>query len=266
MTGSEVDTFRDDASKKGAGQFNWTACGVGFGAMFVIFGVIIGLLVSTNSKLDTSDPATVAPASTTTTTDAPVVDTDVTSSSCDVMTKNFTWSGLKLTFRTRSTISGLEVDYAAGVFEKTYGAMLENELVQAQADYCDPYCRKIVDVNVESTSLVPTSVQVRQTDSDGCDAQLVLVFGVEGTYQGCEGTEFPGLFSADAGRRALQQKHLRFLDRRRLDSDGCPVCPDDVTSLGLVSPSMTQFQDTMAEFVTVLPTICSLDGAEIVAP
>jgi hypothetical protein len=146
--------------------------------------------------------------------------------------------------------------------------MLENELAAAQADYCDPYCRKIVDVKVVSTSLSPTS-QARQADTDGCDAELVLVFSVEGTYHGCADTEFPGLFSISSGTRALQ-KNVRFVPRTRMlegheAMEACPVCPDDVQSLGLVSPSTAQIQEVMQEFVTVLPAICGLDMSEVVA-
>jgi hypothetical protein len=227
------------------------------GAMVVIFGAIIGTIVVRNKTLDTSDPATTAPTVSGNTTNVTL--------GCDTMMKEFESESLVVTMSVMSGISAVEIEYAANVFEETYGAMLANELSQAQADYCDPYCRKITNVVVSANALTTSAAataEARQS-SGACDASLELTFSVEGTWYGCEETVWPGLFAPD-GRRALQKNLRRILEE--VAEDSCPVCPDDATSLGLVSPSTTQLKEVMAEFVAVLPAICELTDAKLLAP
>lgn len=263
------DTFRDDAARKEAVKFDYKFCGIAFGVMFVIFGVIIGLLVSQNSSLETSVPATEAPvpvvassAGNTTTSNSTSESSSASEVdlSCEKIMRNFSDNALMITLSVASSISSIEIDYAANVFEQTYSAMLANELTQAQADYCDPYCRKIVDVTVTSNSL--TVAEARQAGE--CDSTLTMTFTVEGTFYGCEDTVFPGLFGVE-GRRALK-KNLRRILQDDADEDSCRVCPDGSTSLGLVSPSISNLRDTMKQFVTALPAICELTDASVIEP
>lgn len=227
---------------------------MGVGA--IIFGVIIGTIVTRNKTLDTSGPATAAP----------IVGNSTTVASCDTMMMNFTSQEVEVTMSVMSTITALEIQYAANVFEKTYGAMLANELAEAQADFCDPFCRKITEVVVSNNTLTTAAATATARQSGpSCNASLKLTFSVVGTWQGCEDTVWPGLFGAE-GRRALQ-KNLRRILEEESEEDSCPVCPDGATTLGLVAPSTTQLKDTMTGFVAVLPAICELTDAQlIVAP
>jgi len=268
------DEFRDDSSiRSKKTDFDWKFAGIAFGAMVIIFGVIIGTLVSKNNSLDTSDSTSTDATTTATTTESPANSVDL--GSCETKSMmDFTSNTVVLTLAVTPDISALEIEYAAKTFEKTYGALLENKLEQAQADYCDPYCRRITNVNVDSNSLT-AAASARQASPTGCDAELKLTFSVEGTYYGCEDTVFPGLFTVDDGERrqlteTINNNHLRRIlappKTRKLqedDEESCPICPDDVESLGLVSPSIDQLTEVMHDFVSVLPAICELKHAEL---
>ncbi|KAG7355231.1 hypothetical protein IV203_004587 [Nitzschia inconspicua] len=250
------EQFKDDTSRQTAQgpKFNWQFFGIAMGFMVITFGVIIGTLVSQNNKLDTSDP-----------TPAPVESTNATNVTlgCESMMKDFDAETMVVTMNVASTISAIEIEYAANVFEKTYGAMLANELSQAQAAYCDPYCRKITDVEVSANSLT-TSATSSARQSSSCDSSLALTFSVKGTWFGCEDTAWPGLFAPE-GRRALKKSLRRILEETE-ETDTCSSCPDSAQSLGLVSPSMAQLKEVMSEFVAVLPAICEVTDVQLVVP
>jgi hypothetical protein len=232
--------------------------------------------------LDTSDPApapTLAPESNTTTTDISSNNSTV-DLECDLMRKNFTANNLVLTLAVKTDISNIEIDYATAVLEKTYTSLLANELAQSLSQYCDPYCRQIESIIVLSSDLVTPdgeTSEARQQQDDDCDATLVLTFGVEGTYVGCEDTEFPGLFTS--GRRQLVQiqasKVRRNLNVLRVLQDteanmepdaACGSCPNDSNTLGLPAPTVDAMSELLSDFVEVLPSICAVTDAQVVAP
>jgi hypothetical protein len=264
-----ADTFRDDASRQDKSGFDYKTAGIGFGAMVLIFGTIIGVLVAQNKTLDTSDPATVAPTVVTDGNATTVVGGSATTVdlTCDKMEKDFSTKSIVLTMSVSSSISAVEIEYAANTFEKTYTAMLSNQLEAAQEDYCDPFCRKITAVTVDSNSLMAGEATAQARQASSCDAMLEMTFNVEGTYVGCEDTEFPGLFAAEtrrALRKNLRSAVVRSLQDAEEEATACPVCPDDVDSLGLVSPSNQALKNVMMDFVTVLPAICELRKVEII--
>jgi hypothetical protein len=255
-------------------KFDWKFFLIAMAVLVGVFGTIIGILVGRNTNLDTSSDATMAPTemtnTTTITTTISTVDLD-----CDMMTMNFTANNLVLTMSVQSGISGIEIDYATAVLEKTYTSMLQNELTQSLSQYCDPYCRKIDSITILSNKLITAeTAESRQTGD--CDASLVLTFSVEGTFIGCEDTEFPGLFAP--GRRQLVEVQTskvrrnlnapRFLEpSEEMDGmDMCPSCPDDSNTLGLTAPTVTRMSELLDGFVAVLPAICEVTGAEIVDP
>ncbi len=156
-----------------------------------------------------------------------------------------------------SNVSSIEVNYAASVFEKTYMGLLRNEL--DIADYCDPYCRSITSVNVtrNQDSLV-TAKQI-----GNCDMELKLIFSIEGTFWGCDDTEFPGLFASSHGDRHLLLTERTSLRSQRLNRllDGgvtsCALCSGE-SSGSLSAPTSDEFLDAMNQFVTIIPDICEL--------
>jgi hypothetical protein len=253
------ENFRDDGSRYEKPKFDWQFFGISMVAMVVIFGVIIGVLVSKNATLDTSSPATSPPNATNSTNS-----TNITLG-CETSMKTFESKGLIITMSVASTVSAVEIEYAVNVFKRTYGAMLANELEQAKADYCDPYCRNITDVVVSFNTL--TTPDARQASTD-CDSSLSLTFSVEGTWYGCNDTAWPGLFIKDGSRRIRRnlRRILEELTDEEESSDSCPVCDEDNPNLGLVAPSISELKEVMNEFFTVIPTICELTDAVLVSP
>mmetsp|Transcript_56846 Transcript_56846/g.138384 ORF Transcript_56846/g.138384 Transcript_56846/m.138384 type:complete len:333 (-) Transcript_56846:2578-3576(-) len=252
---------------------DYKGCGIAMVVMVIIFGVIIGVLVGTNNNLDTTDPAPApapAPSNSTSTTSSTV------DSTCELVMKNFTADNLVLTMSVSPEISALEIDYASTVFEKTYEGILKNELSAAADAYCDPYCRDITEISVVSNTLTvpdePAAAEARQAGED-CAGTLDLTFEIKGTFVGCEDTEYPGLFAS--GRRQLvqvQRSQVRFDMTRALEGHTmmeteemevtCPSCDD--STLGLASPTLDGVKTLVSDFVTVLPAICEVTGAEIV--
>jgi hypothetical protein len=195
------------------------------------------------------------------------------------------------------SITEAEMDYAGAVLQKTYAALLHNELdaVASSTSYCDPYCRTITSIQVEDVTMVdPTASGMKKRTSgmavlehytkqlpaasSNCTQELEVVFAVEGTWVGCTGSDdaFPGLFNAPAvvdnifdkeetGRR---RRRLSASLRRRSSTDrnlqDCGSCPDDNGSLGMVAPSAEALNDVMEPFITVLPAICDLISIELV--
>jgi hypothetical protein len=172
-------------------------------------------------------------------------------------------------------ITEAEIDYAGGIFLKTYMAMLQNELEATATNYCDPYCRQITDVSLVGSSFVG-NVTDEDLTAEGCTAYLEMVFGVDGTYTGCEDTPFPGLFATpNATRRSLlgPETFLRggFFgydetneDRFLQTSDGCGEC--DAESTGPSSPTTEEMVERMNPYISVIPAVCeltSVDMAEI---
>lgn len=292
------DEFKDDASRVESNEFDWKFAGIALVATAVIFGTIIGVLVNQNNSLDTSPDPAPAPVTDGNSTDTVTVQSSGSATTvdldCDVMMKDFSTKAIVMTMAVSSSISAVEINYAANTLEKTYSSMLSNQLEQARADYCDPYCRMISAVTVDSNSLMTSeaTAEARQAGTDDCDAMLELTFNVEGSYYGCEDTVFPGLFASPEARRMLRasvvgssSSNVRFLQDAEEDmmeeeammEDGemedtteddmdasCPVCPDDVQSLGLVSPTSAQLKNVIKPFVTVLPAICGLNKVEVI--
>jgi hypothetical protein len=109
---------------------------------------------------------------------------------------------------------------------------------------------------------------------------------VEGTYWGCEGEEFPGLFAMDGSRRQLMDTISPFLrsktepstpsssativrlldDVDNIFNSTCMVCTDDDSTLELPTPTSDDLLSIMQPYVEVLPAICELVSAEIVEP
>ena len=290
---SSPDTFRDDASRQDKGEgFNTKFAVLAFGLMAIIFGTIIGVLVTRNNSLDTTDP-TEAPVAAPDTNGTVIVESGGPATTVDLdcakMEKPFSTKSIVLTMSVSSTISAVEIDYAANTFEKTYSAMLSNQLEAAQEDFCDPFCRTISAVTVDSNSLMGGDATAEARQSGECDSMLEMTFVVEGTFVGCEDTAFPGLF-APAARRHLRSSSFTvrslqdaeedmMMEEEDMEEDmmmeeedmmmedsmaDCPVCPDDVESLGLVSPSNQMLKNVMKDFVTVLPAICNLNKVEII--
>jgi hypothetical protein len=235
-------------------KFDWKFFGIAMAVMVGIFGTIIGILVSKNATLDTSDPMTAPPTVTNS--------TNVTLG-CETSMMTFEAESLVVTMSVSSSVSAVEIEYAANVFKRTYDGLLANEL-ESQENYCDPYCRNITDVVVSSNTLT-TTAQTRQSSSD-CDSSLTLTFSLKGTWIGCNDTVWPGLFVTE-GQRLLRKNLRRVLQEMEQtgSADSCPVCPDDGTTLGLVSPSTAQLKDVMDEYFTAIPTICELTDAQWVS-
>jgi hypothetical protein len=229
----------------------------------VLLIVVISLGVSNRKKSDAEaeSSATSAPSGT-------------VSPGCNATVMDFSVPSVALKVKVDSTISTLEIDYAANVFMKTYTAMLENEVESAGAsNYCDPYCREISHVEVASADF--TNDVVEDDATDGCDAYLEMVFAVNGTYTACEGTPFPGLFTPSSTRRLMpsyestlrggglssQRNGMnRFLDS---DASTCGVCSVGGNSIAYVAPTIEELTEQVEPYVTVLPSVCELVSVDI---
>jgi hypothetical protein len=212
---------------------------------------------------------------------------DTVAPTCERMMYEFASNSLVLTMTVAGTFSTLDLDYSATVFKKTYMGMLQNEIEEAAADYCDPYCREISDVVVTSSNVISSdSSVVTAKQATDCSMEIQLTFAVEGTYWGCEGEEFPGLFAMDGSRRQLMDTISPFLrsktepstpsssativrlldDVDNIFNSTCMVCTDDDSTLELPTPTSDDLLSIMQPYVEVLPAICELVSAEIVEP
>jgi len=214
----------------------------------VVVGVAVG--VTRNRSADDEDaPPTSAPT-------AVVED-------CELQEWEFAVPSLDVTLAVNSEISQAEIDYAASIFLKTYTAVLQG-LVDG-ADYCDPYCRTVTDVEIVGSTL--TGNVTNQTFVElGCDDTLVLTFAVDGTYQSCEADDWPGLFTeVEARRLASSNSFLRGAGERFLQSNStCGECPDDSTSLGQIAPSEEELALIMDPFISILPNVCELVSVTVI--
>ncbi|KAL3920950.1 MAG: hypothetical protein SGILL_003007 [Bacillariaceae sp.] len=223
------------------------------GFMFVAaIGVGIGFAVKNNSSDASATSAAVAPAS------------------CSF--QPFETDSLKLTMVVKNDLSEDDIEYAGGVFQKTYLSLLQEELAESGEEFCDPYCRSIVSVNATANEVLgveegdnTTVAEAKQAEE--CDKVIELTLSVEGMYWSCDDMEFPGLFSmADGGeRRGLQSLIQNNLRSRFLapDDDSCPVCSEDSSTI-MEAPSQEELIKNMQVYVAILPSICELDSVQVV--
>lgn len=233
--------------------FDWQFCIIALTFGAVIFGVVIGVIVTRNKTLDTSDPATLPPTTVMANATNSTVDLN-----CEMMKLDFADTSMKVTMSVKSDISKIETDYATAVLTKTYTSLLKNQLSAAAEEYCDPYCREVDSIVILSNELSTSDQTAESRQSSDCDGILTLVFGVTGTFVGCEDTEFPGLFSS---RRLLMKNNLRrFLED---DEAMCGACPDSSASLGFPSPTVDTITELLDTFVSVLPAVCEITDVSV---
>mmetsp|Transcript_16806 Transcript_16806/g.27270 ORF Transcript_16806/g.27270 Transcript_16806/m.27270 type:complete len:201 (-) Transcript_16806:184-786(-) len=190
--------------------------------------------------------------------------------------KSFSETTMVLTLSVMSTITPIETQYAATVLQKTYVAMLHNQL-EVATDYCDPYCRDITYVTVMSAN--QTNIFAANTTGSSfarestCDSELRLSFSLNGTFWACEDQPFPGLFSSGPNGTNLEDDFTmtaearsfgyRFLEIFQAEEEEmCPSCPANSTS-SVIPPSAMDLAEVMAPFVEVLPVICDLTSVEV---
>lgn len=111
-------------------------------------------------------------------------------------------------------------------------------------------------VETDTVSILETS----QRQALECDTELKLTFLVEGTYWGCEGSPFPGLFSdaMDSDAEALNMTGMILKQKA-----SCQVCPEDTLGEGLPAPTADDLLESMQPYMAALPTICELQSAEV---
>jgi hypothetical protein len=243
--------------------FPWTRFCATLGLGAVIFGVIIGVLVQQTKDIPMPTPA---PSPDNTTMANSTSSTPADLASCNKTMMDFPSSKIDLVMAVSSSISSLEIDYAKNVFAKTYGALVKNQLEQAQTNFCDPFCRTITATTVVNSAITAAAAaQAKQGDTTNgsCDSQLQLTLSVDGTYWGCEDTVFPGLFTISDQARYLRTAAARsgFSPRALQEGETCPVCTGDAASLEFSAPSVDQLKEAMQTYVTVLPGICELTSA-----
>jgi hypothetical protein len=187
---------------------------------------------------------------------------------CESSFQSYTTDSLKLTMIVKGSITEDDIEYAEGVFSKTYMNLLKNGFDE-EGDVCDPYCRSITDVNAtynevfvaeeSETENSTVALTARQVDEE-CNTVAELTLSVQGEYWGCDDSEFPGLFSSGE-RRGLAKSHFR--SRFLAPNDGsCPVCSDD-SELFDLAPSQEELIKALKVYITVLPTICELESVEM---
>jgi hypothetical protein len=271
----------------------------------VVVGVVVGVTRNNDKSADTtSSTQPTSPPTTTTTTSTTTSDADgddggdTTEQSlspstsipieCTKSLMKFSETNLILKLAVDPLISDAEMDYAAAVLQKTYTALVENQLEVEEASFCDPFCRKISYVRVENATKVDTWTVVEDTtffdSTASCTQELELIFSIGGTWVGCTGTEssFPGLFSIPSvgdnifndqkvrrrrlPSRTTSQHNLRHVNNRELQDgiEGCGVCPSSVDSLGMLAPSSQGLHEAMQPFITVLPAVCEIVSIELV--
>jgi hypothetical protein len=187
---------------------------------------------------------------------------------CERTMYGFTSSSLVLTMTVASTFTAVDMDYSANVFQKTYMGMLQNRFEDAAVNYCDPYCRTITDVVVVDNNAVAATAK-QATD---CTIEVQITLAAEGTYWGCDGQGFPGLFASDGGRQLKTTTSSTRMDRVLSPKDStttstskstCPACTDVDTTLDLSAPGPDDLLSIMGPYVEVLPAVCDLLSAEI---
>ena len=271
----------------------------------IVIGVVVGVVVgvtgnnnksgdTTSSSSDSTTTTTTAPSTIgdTSTTAAPTIgDTSGQSPStsipieCTKSLMKFTETSLILKLAIDPLITDDEIDYTRSVLQKTYTALVENQLEVEETSYCDPFCRKITSVLIQDTKKVDTGTVIEDKlfldSTASCTQELELTFAIGGTWVGCTGSEssFPGLFSIPSVtdnifddqkiRRQLSstvsQHNLRHVSSRNLqDIEGCGVCPTDVDSFGMLAPSSKGLHEVMQPFITVLPAVCEIVSIELV--
>jgi hypothetical protein len=118
---------------------------------------------------------------------------------CELAVQDFNVEdAMTLYMSTSSSVTAVELDYAASVFQKTYETMLQNGLQEFHdSDYCDPYCRNLVSVNATGYKVVDGEVSA-ESQERGCENLVALSVAISGTYVGCPNAAFPGLFTLSA--------------------------------------------------------------------
>jgi uncharacterized membrane protein YhaH (DUF805 family) len=255
-------------------------------SILVVLGIVFGVTASESEEDAFSVPSS--------------GDGDDDGSNCTMTMQNFTESTMMMTMTVvSSTISAVEIQYAASVFEKTYVAMLHNELDGFKATYCDPHCREVTGVRITSGQSADTLFDGNSTageDEDassnatattaGCDSEIYLTMVLEGYWWGCADEEFPGLFSDFAGGNNNTANIFddgsngttvtaearnggdgrRFLqDVSGIEEYYCPVCSANSSSLtNITAPSPEELVAAMSPYMTVLPSVCELTSITIV--
>ncbi|KAL3929137.1 MAG: hypothetical protein SGARI_004838 [Bacillariaceae sp.] len=197
---------------------------------------------------------------------ATTAEADSTVPSCEKSFQSFSTDGLKLTMIVKGSITQDDIQYAEGIFSKTYLEALENGFNQEEG-FCDPYCRSISNLTATYSEVMvaeeseTVAVDARQADDDECDTVAELTFSVQGEFWGCDDAEFPGLFSNGGERRNLKTSlRSRFLAP---DDESCPVCSEDSETTGM-APSQEDLTKALKVYITVLPNICELESVEVV--
>ena len=153
-----------------------------------------------------------------------------------------------------SSITEPEIAYTAALMQKTYTALLEGFLEEAQ-DYCDPYCRTITNIEVMGYELTGNITNATYVE-DGCDDTLVVSYAIDGSFLACEGADFPGMFSQLRRRLRSLRGDNRFLQ------EACGECSDGGDGIGEIAPTEEDLVEIMDPFVTVLPTVCQLSSID----
>ncbi|KAG7342381.1 hypothetical protein IV203_007474 [Nitzschia inconspicua] len=228
--------------------------------LLLLIALVLGLSIGLTRQKDSGKPATTPPTDAPTNASTPV--------NCEQEEKEFSVSGLVVAMAVNADISDVEIAYAARVFQRTYVAMLTGA-VEDNADYCDPFCRSISNIEVVGNQVVP--LEDSSIVEEGCDATLDLIFGVNGTFVGCPDTEFPGLFFTPR-RQLLSIANQAALNTASFLRGGsvrwlvdveplCGSCPDNSSSsIVNVVPTEDDMIEIINPLLSILPGVCAVTG------
>jgi hypothetical protein len=269
-------------------------------------------MLFTSSPSVAASSATAAPSPSSTTVDPTATSTlTTTDSSCIHTIKPFSNNGnvttmISLHLQVSPTISLLEIQYVASVFQKTYN------ILATSCDYS--YCRHISNQHVVNHTFLQEEIvnNVANQKSSDCNATVEVILSLEGTYRGCQEVEkdntdgtsnhndFPGLFRSSSsssfhnGRRQQRRHMLRWTssssssrmmrqlqaqqdeenvyDERQCPSaaatsSSCPItAADDATGTTTSSSVADNAIDRMNQSVAMLPKVCEIKSAHDVVP
>ena len=246
---------------------------IAIAVLIVVIAIIVGVAVGVKNRNKSNEEGIGA---------ATTTPPETTPPECTSIVMDFAVPALSLTLAVDSGITVSEYNYAADVFTKTYSAMLNNDFDSSATNYCDPYCREITGVVVINTEWAGNTTDSNFQDN-GCNAYLEMIFEVEGTYVGCDGTPFPGLFANPSVTRRflsdlatipfsksfLRGGGLSSMKEESLDSGHRYLQPTDGAACGEcsaegeitpIAPTTEELTQQLEPFITVLPSVCEISA------
>ncbi|KAG7363555.1 hypothetical protein IV203_026916 [Nitzschia inconspicua] len=226
--------------------------------LLLLIALVLGLSIGLTRQKDSGEPVTTPPTEAPTNASTPV--------NCEQEEKEFSLFGFVVVMAVNTDINDVEIAYAARVIQRTYLAMLTGA-VEDNADYCDPFCRSISNIEVVGNEVVP--LEDSSFLDEGCNATLDLIFGVNGTFIGCPDTEFPGLFFTPSRRQLLSIANQAALNTASFLRGGsarwlvdveplCSSCPDN--SIVNVVPTEDDMIKIINPLLSILPDVCAVTG------